>query len=687
MSARARRQPIKRSPAPAKERSPWARWDLFAALLLVTLAAYYPAWNGGLLWDDDAHVTRGDLQSLHGLWRIWFDVGATQQYYPVTHSTFWVLHRIFGDTTLGYHLFNITLHATSAFLFAVLMRRLAVPGAMLAAFLFALHPVHVESVAWITELKNTLSGAFYLGAAIAYLNFDASRLRRSWILALGLFVFALLSKTVTATLPATLLVVFWWQRGRLRVREDMAPLVPFFALSAVAALVTSWVERTQIGAEGAAFDFSLIERSVIAGRAVWFYLGKLFWPANLVFIYPRWNISQLEWWQCLFPLGVVILVAALWALRSRSRAPLAAVLFFIGTLAPALGFVNVYPFVFSFVADHFQYLASLGVIALVSAGATVLVRGWRVTPAIASGMAVLVLGTLSALTWRESREYVDEETLYRTTLRSNPSAPMARNNLGELLRKRAGPGTPDRLLLQEAESQFREALRLRPDDFPQAHNNLGTTLLALDRFDEAITEYRKALTLRPYDSIIQSNLSLAWTKKANALQLAGRLDETIAACREALRIKQDFVEAHGLLADALASRQAFDEAIPHYRAFVAARPQDVNAWTGLGVASIMTGRAEDAIAAFRSAADAAPDNSRLRQNLARALLDTGKLETAEAEAQRSVALDRNDPAAHEVLGRTFAAQRRFADARNAFQRSLQLDPSYAPALEGLRAIR
>ena len=659
---------------------------MFAALILAALAAYYPAWHGGLLWDDDAHITRVDLQSLHGLWRIWVDVGATQQYYPVTHSAFWVLHRLFGDATLGYHLVNISLHATSAFLFAVILRRLAVPGAVLAAFIFALHPVHVESVAWITELKNTLSGVFYLSAALAYLRFDTDRRRPWYLLSLGLFVLALLSKTVTATLPAALLVVFWWQRGRLRVREDVVPLLPFFALGVIGGAMTSWVERTHIGAEGAEFGFSAIERGLIAGRAMCFYLAKLVWPANLVFVYPRWSIDPLAWWQYLFPLAVGLLLAGLWRYRTRSRAPLAAFLLFIGTLVPALGFVNVYPFVFSLVADHFQYLASLGVIALISAGATVLMQRRRVTPTMAASLAVLIVGASAVLTWRQSREYVDGETLYRHTLRSNPSSPMVRNNLGELLRKRAGVATPDRRLLEEAESQFREALRLRPDDFPQAHNNLGTTLLALDRFDDAIAEYRDALRLRPADSIVQNNLSLAWTKKANALQMAGRLDDAIAASREALRISPDFVEAHGLLADALAGQEAFDQAIPHYRAFVNARPQDVNAWTGLGVASVLTGRGDDAIAAFRSAVALAPGTSRLRQNLARALLSSGHVTEAAEQAQQAVTLDRNDPSAHEVLGRVFAAQRKFDDARRAFERALQIDPSHAPAREGLRDI-
>ena len=369
----------------------------------------------------------------------------------------------------------------------------------------------------------------------------------------------------------------------------MLPLLPFFALGVIGGAVTSWVERTHIGAEGAAFGFSILERSPIAGRAIWFYLSKLVWPSNLVFIYPRWTIDSLAWWQKPFPTGYWPSAGRVVWYRTRSRAPLAAALLFIGTLVPALGFVNVYPFVFPSWPTIFS-TASLGVIALLSAGATLLTQRRGMTPRVAAVLAVLVVGTAAALTWRQSHEYVDGETLYRTTLRSNPSSPMVRNNLGELLRKRAGVVNPDRRLLEEAESQFREALRLRPDDFPQAHNNLGTTLLALDRFDDAVVEYRKALRFRPNDSIIQGNLSLTLTKKANTLQMAGRLDEAIAACREALRITPEFVEAHGLLADALASQEAFEKAIPHYRAFVKARPRDVNAWTGLGVASALTGR-------------------------------------------------------------------------------------------------
>src|ERR1017187_4692714 len=281
-SARPADRPPAPPPAPAQARA-WRGVLLLLALLTVTAAAYHPAWHGSALWDDEGHITRADLQPASGLGRIWFEVGATQQYYPVAHTAFWILHRAFGDDTLGYHLVNIGLHALSAFFLALILRRLAVPGAILAAFIFALHPVQVESVAWISELKNALSGAFYLAATMAYLRFDESRRVAPYAIAFGLFVLALFSKTVTATFPLGMLIVLWWLRGELHWKHDVRPLAPFVLVGAAAGVSTAWVERTEIGALGAGFDLTIIDRGLIAGRAVWFYLGKLLWPANLVF--------------------------------------------------------------------------------------------------------------------------------------------------------------------------------------------------------------------------------------------------------------------------------------------------------------------------------------------------------------------------------------------------------------------
>ena len=321
---------------------------LLALLGVATFLAYRPAWHGAPVWDDAAHMTRPQLRPLDGLRRIWLEPGATQQYYPLTHTAFWVQSRLWGDETLGYHLVNVAFHLATSLLLFALLRRLEVPGALLAAAVFALHPVHVESVAWITELKNTLSGALFAAAALAYLRFDEARRKRAYALALALFVLGLLAKTVVAVLPAALLVAFWWRRGRLEPRRDVLPLVPFFALGLAAGLVTAWVERQYvIGGLAVHFGLGAKERLLLAGRAIWFYLGKLVWPAELVFLYPRWDLGRPAWWAFLFPAGALLLLVAAWALRKKWRGPLAALLFFVLALLPALGFVDVYPFRFS----------------------------------------------------------------------------------------------------------------------------------------------------------------------------------------------------------------------------------------------------------------------------------------------------------------------------------------------------
>jgi len=692
--------PTQRAAAPSANRK-WAIWLLLPALLLVTLAAYHPAWHGGMVWDDDAHVTRQDLRSTEGLSRIWFNLGATQQYYPVVHSAFWLQHKLWGDDTLGYHLVNIVLHALSAFLLAVLMRRLALPGAFLAAFLFALHPVHVESVAWITELKNTLSGVFYLGAALAYLHFDRSRRKRVYALALGLFVLGLLSKTVIATLPAALLVVFWWQRGQLTWRRDVRPLVPFFVTGAAGGLLTAWLERTQIGAQGVEFQFSLVERCLIAGRVIWFYLGKLLWPVDLIFVYPRWQISPAAAWQYLYPLGVVALLAGLWLLRGRTRAPLAAMLLFVGTLVPVLGFFNVYPFKFSLVADHFQYLPSLFVIALVSAGLAAGARQWmsRIRPALgAAGMLVLV-GPLACLTWSQSRQYVDAETLYRTTLDRNPTCWLAMENLGAM--KLQGPisDVPEAMRLirqalkinpnsaealnnlgyalqrldrvEEAVTCHQEAVRLSPG-FAKARYNLGVDLQRLGRFEEAESQYQESVKLDPEYPYVRNNLG-------NVLQRMGRTDEAVTQYQAALRLRPNYPEAHNDLGAALAQLGRFEEAATEHQAALRLKPGFADAHYNLGNALQQSGRLEEAVAQFREALRLQPDHIEAHNNLGAALVSLGRLEEAAGQFRGAVEIDPRSAESHNNLGVALERLGRRAEAVTHFEEAARLKAGSAAA--------
>ena len=570
-------------------------------IFVLLLIAYLPALNGGLLWDDEAHITARELQSWHGLWRIWFDLGVTQQYYPLLHSAFWFEHQLWGDSVLGYHLANLAMHAVSAFLVMLIMKRLALPGAWLGALIFALHPVCVESVAWISEQKNTLSAVFYLGSALVYLRFDEKRRLSLYFGALGLFILALLSKSVTATLPAALLVVLWWQRGRLDWRRDIFPLVPWLTLGVGSGIFTAWVEKTFIGAGGASFALSFAQRCLLAGRVIWFYLVKIVWPVNLMFVYPRWSVDTAAAWQYLFPLGVLGLAAALIWLSRRQRGPLAGFLFFVGTLVPALGFVNVYPFLFSYVADHFQYLASLGVIVPAASGLTVLARRTPSGPSWIAGFLVAILGIL---TWSQSGAYKNAETLYRDTLTRNPQAWLAESNLGSEILKVPGRA-------QEAIPHLQAALRLKPD-LPEARNNLGL-ILSDDpqRLPQAIAEFEAALQIKPNYAEAHNNLG-------SALSDAGRREEAIAEYRAALRIRPNYAEAHNNLGSELSqSPDHLNDAIAEFETALAIDPNLAEAQANLATTlAKVPGRLPEAILHMEAALRMRPQMQPWRQILA-----------------------------------------------------------------------
>jgi tetratricopeptide (TPR) repeat protein len=591
----------------APKSHPSGRWnpeisrDVIPALglLCLLILVYMPALHGGLVWDDEAHITAPQLRSWNGLWRIWFDFGATQQYYPLLHSAFWLEHWLWGDSVFGYHLINVLLHGTSAFLLMLILRRLALPGAGLAAVIFAVHPVCVESVAWISEQKNTLSGLFYLSSALFYLRFDGTRKRSLYFWALTLFIAALLSKSVTATLPAALLVVLWWQRRKLDWKRDV-PLLPWLVIGLASGLLTSWVEKRFIGAQGDSFDLTMLQRGLLAGRIVWFYAGKIVWPSHLMFIYPRWTIDPAAWWQYTFPAGVLVVGVVLIALARRMGGPLAALLFFIGTLVPALGFLNVYPFIFSYVADHFQYLASLGIIVPAAWAITTCTR--RI-PAGASWLGSLVVTVLAILTWTQSGTYQSGETLYRSTLVLNPTSWMAESNLGsELMR------TPGRA--QEAAAHLEAALRLKPD-LAEPHNNLGLIFSDdRDRLPEAIAEFQIALRMKPNWAEAHNNLG-------SALSDAGHREDAIAQYREALRVNPSYAEAHNNLGSALSELpDRMPEAIAEFEAALAIDPNLAEAHANLGSALAKSGRVPEAIMHLETAVRIRPGMKPWQQMLA-----------------------------------------------------------------------
>ncbi len=438
------------------------------------------------------------------------------QYYPLVHSIFWIEYHLWGLWTPGYHVVNVLLHAAAAVLLWRLLLRLAAPGAWLAAAIFVVHPVEVETAAWITEQKNTLSAVFALLSMLAYLRFSPPEKpatdtspgeRPDWrfyTLALVCYVLALWSKTVTASVPAVLLVIYWWKRGAI-TRRDWALLAPFFVIGLALASITVRMERTNVGAEGMPWNLGLAGRMLVGGRALWFYAGELLWPVDLSFFYPRWNIEPGRPWQYFYPAAVVAVLAGLWAARKRvGRGTLAAVLIFAGVLTPALGFFNVYPFRYSYVADHFQYHASMALIALAVAGA---ITAWKqLSPRqgnLGTAVGICVLGVLGYLAFERTRVYQNQFTLFKDVLERDPQSWIGHNNLGTLYLS-AGD-------LPKAMEHLSIAMRLNPQ-YLEAHNAMASALAAIGDYRAAMKLLDQTLATpdAPPSHVALTSNNLAW---------------------------------------------------------------------------------------------------------------------------------------------------------------------------------
>jgi tetratricopeptide (TPR) repeat protein len=492
-----------------------------AFIVVATFLAYLPAIRAGFIWDDDAHVTENvTLRSAEGLKLIWTHFGATPQYYPMTHTSFWIEYGIWGARPTPYHLTNVALHLISSLLLWRILHLLGLRAAWLAAAAFALHPIEVESVAWVTERKNVLSGAFYFGAMLAYLRAEGTGRSHeprplphaSWyLLSFALFACAVLSKTVAGTLPAAVLLVLWWKTGTVSPTRVLF-LLPMFVVAIVFGGITGWMERTHVGAVGPEWDLSFIERCLIAGRAVWHYAATIVLPVNLTFIYPRWEIDARDPVQYLFPLGVVAVVVTLFTLRTRiGRGPLVAFLYFVGTLFPALGFVDVYPMRFSYVADHFQYLAGVGIIVLVAEALTRAARG-------RASWLIIVPVLLGVLTWRQSRTYHDARTLWETTLARNPHAWIAHDHLGGI--------TGD-------EHHYARAIELNPRHV-EGYTGWANLLLRNGDVSGAIAKYRAAIVARSDKPVPYYGLGVA-------LAAAGESEAAVEAHERALAVDPKFI--------------------------------------------------------------------------------------------------------------------------------------------------
>jgi len=512
-------------------------WLFGLFLAAATFFSYFPALRGGFVWDDDSWTTKiiNLLRDTSGLRLMWFQPTALQQYYPLSGTTFWLDYHLWKFWTTPYHVENVLLHILAALLFWRLLLRLRVPGAWLACAIFALHPLMVESVAWITERKNVLSMVLCLSAFLAYGRYQqwwetdptapfagSLNVKRHKVafysLALILFLLAMLAKTTVFSLPAALILIGWWKRGKIQWRTDVLPTLPFFLISFLLCATTSWLEKHHLNAQGQEFALSFPQRCLVAGRVFWFYLGKLFWPANLCFVYTRWQTNPGLWWQWLAPVTALGSLFLFWLARARiGRGPITALLLYVGALFPLLGFMDAYGMRYSFVWNHWVYLPSLGIIALISSCVVRLAERLR-SRSILYGFAMILLA-LGALTRRDCAMYSDGETLWRVTLARNPDAWLAHTDLGVLLDSRGQ--------INDAIIQFKQALHINPDN-AEACNALGNDMLIEGHPEEAISDFEKALDFQPGYAAAESNLG-------GALVATGDFKQASAAYEAAIK--------------------------------------------------------------------------------------------------------------------------------------------------------
>jgi len=679
-------------------------WGLLLVVLVV--AAYLPVWQAGFVWDDDTHVTANPcIIGPLGLKEIWTTSAA--RFFPLTLTTFWIEHALWGLAPLPYHLVNVLMHAACAVVLWRVLRQGQVPGAWLGAALWALHPVQVESVAWISETKNVQAGLFFLLSILCFTRWlkarhlDAPNAGGSYALTLLFAAMAMASKSSAVVLPLVLCLCAWWMEGRWHWR-NLVRTAPVFLMSFMIAALTLWAAKLE-GADAPQFTRSWPERLITAGDAIWFYLGKLLWPHPQVAVYPLWGVATGKLVSYLPLLAVFAALLILWLKRDAwPRVWFFVFAYFLVALLPVLGLAQMISTGYCFVADHYQYLASMGPLALLGAG---LARGAEMVlpgkSAVQARLGAGLLLLLAVLTWQRSWVYQSEVTLWSDTLEKNPGFWLGHNNLAFALLQagrldesiieyqKALEVNPDHAethanlgnalaqkgRINEALAQFQQALKIMPDNVV-ALNSLGNTYLLLGRADDARVEYEKSVAIAPTFAEARNNLGVA-------LKQLGQLDEAIVQYRKAVELNSGYFKARDNLAVALAQKGQVDEAIQQEQKALELNPAFADAYGNLGNAFLQKGETADAVAAYQKALELDPNNAEICYKLGNALLAQKRLSEAIALYQRSLVLDPSSAKAHNNLGIALSQGGQFDAGMAQFQEALRLQPDYEDAKKNL----
>ncbi len=577
-------------------------------IFAVTFLFLSPVLNAVFIWDDALYIIQPiPLKSWGGIYDIWTQPYSTPSPYPLVMSAFWAMYRVWGEHPVGYHAVGLLLHAVNAILLWRLLFRLNISGALLASLLFAIHPIQVESVAHVSELKNTLSGFFFFLAIHAWLRFEANDTRNNYLALVGLFTASMLSKTVTCVLPPLLGTLILWRRPE-RMTRRLLQTIPLYALALALAGLTIWWEKTRTGASSDYVRHSISERIWIAARALEFYLGKLAWPFHLQTTYPKWNLNLFEGSVSLIGLTLV-LCGLVFAMRNRaaSRSLTVALASFAILIFPALGFFDFSTMYYSYAADHYAYLSSAVPFAVVAAlVSTGLRHSARIRQAGIPALAIFALGMLSA---EEAWRYRDAALFWESNAKQNPKSPHALYDWGlALMMKNENEAGAEKL---------REAVKCDPD-YVGAHVMLARA--ALERNDKAGAKkhYALAVAVKAGNEKLRNMQALAHNNLATLLAEEGKHEQAIKNYEAALKILPRYPQVHVSMALLYGKQGDFREAARHCRRAANLDPLNADAQFWLGRAEMRMGHPKLARNAFARALEINPNYPNAREELEKA---------------------------------------------------------------------
>ena len=634
-------------------------------LVLITILVYLPCLRGPFVWDDRIWTIDAEwlMSGQYGLWQIWTNPTVLQQYFPVTATSFWLDYHLWRFNSLPYHIENVLLHALSCVLFWRCLLKLQVPSAWFAAALLAMHPVMVESVAWITERKNVLSMPLFLSAILAYGSYmnwwmnDVKQSKRKYLIALILFVLALLAKVTTFVFPPTLLLIAWWKRGRIDLHRDIRPALPFFCVAIAIGMLVEWLERNHVGARGKDFEIAFADQIVLSGQVFWFYLGKLIWPQSLCCIYNRWTVDSGEWSQWIAIVGVLVVTGLVFRLRERiGRGTITAILFYAGGLAPVLGFLGVYGMRFSWVADRWAYLPSLAFFAVIATSLS-RVKNNRLRYVL----MLFILLSIGTLTWKQAANYQSLDRFWQSAIAGNSSPWKAENDYGAALLEEAR--------IEEAIVHFGKAINIEPNE-PDSHVNLGNAYLRSGQRETAMKVWENALERWPEIAIIHYNMS-------RALMELGRVDEAISRLKHAIELAPRMSVAHLALADILVLQGQLDDAETHYNKTLEIRPEHPGANFGMGNLMFRRGDPGKALGFYQRTLDRMPDQTQAMANCAWIMSTSNRPELRNGAravelSEKCVALtNESDPAMLSSLASSYAEMERYTEAARVANKAIQ----------------